>query len=181
MNRKAIILALTTAAVASAFAWRHNQSTSSPSELGAAAVTTSAHTDKSVQPAESAQTPGVSGSLASATTASTAANPIQPPATAKALPRFLELGSDSCASCKAMVPILAELRSSYSDQLQVEFLDVWEFPDEAEPYAINLIPTQIFFDAAGEELFRHVGFYPMEDIRAKWQELGHPLNARPAQ
>lgn len=39
-----------------------------------------------------------------------------------------------------------------------------------------MIPTQIFFDAQGNELYRHVGFIGKEDILAKWKELGVDLN-----
>ena len=42
----------------------------------------------------------------------------------------------------------------------------------ARKYGIESIPVQIFFGADGTELFRHVGFYPKEDILAKWKELG---------
>jgi thioredoxin 1 len=35
-----------------------------------------------------------------------------------------------------------------------------------------MIPTQIFFDTAGKELFRHEGFFAREDILLKWKELG---------
>jgi hypothetical protein len=45
-------------------------------------------------------------------------------------------------------------------------------PDAGKPYRIEMIPTQIFFDAEGKELFRHVGFYGKEDILGKWKELG---------
>jgi hypothetical protein len=57
----------------------------------------------------------------------------------------------------------------------VVFIDVWQNPDEAKIFGINLIPTQIFYDAAGTERFRHVGFFSMEDILAKWKELGVDL------
>ena len=35
------------------------------------------------------------------------------------------------------------------------------------------IPTQIFFNELGEELFRHVGFISEDDILAKWAEFGY--------
>jgi thioredoxin 1 len=41
------------------------------------------------------------------------------------------------------------------------------------------IPTQIFFDATGKELWRHVGFISKEDILGKWKELGLTLKAAP--
>jgi thioredoxin 1 len=94
---------------------------------------------------------------------------------AKALPRLVDLGADKCIPCKMMAPLLVELRSEYEGTLKVEFIDVWKNPDEAPKYGIKLIPTQIFFDASGKELFRHEGFYSKEDILAKWIELGVEL------
>jgi thioredoxin 1 len=94
---------------------------------------------------------------------------------AEALPRLVDLGADKCVPCKMMAPLLVELRSEYEGALKVEFIDVWKNPDEAPKYGIKLIPTQIFFDASGKELFRHEGFYSKEDILAKWTELGVEL------
>ncbi|HMP75005.1 MAG TPA: thioredoxin family protein [Kiritimatiellia bacterium] len=88
------------------------------------------------------------------------------------LPRLVDLGAGKCIPCKAMAPILDELRDEYADTFQVIFIDVWENPPAAEPYKINLIPTQIFFDAEGNELWRHEGFLGKADILAKWKELG---------
>ena len=90
----------------------------------------------------------------------------------KGLPRLVDLGADKCIPCKMMAPILEELKSKYEGRLIVEFIDVWKNPDEAPKYGIKLIPTQIFFNASGKELFRHEGFYSKEDILAKWKELG---------
>jgi thioredoxin 1 len=90
----------------------------------------------------------------------------------KILPRLVDLGADKCVPCKMMAPILVELKSEYEGTFKVEFIDVWKNPDEAPKYGIKLIPTQIFFDASGKELFRHEGFYSKEDILAKWTELG---------
>jgi len=43
---------------------------------------------------------------------------------------------------------------------------------EAKKYRIDIIPTQIFYDASGKELFRHEGFFSKDDILAKWKEMG---------
>ncbi len=94
----------------------------------------------------------------------------------KGLPRLVDLGADKCIPCKMMAPILEELKREYEGRLIVEFIDVWKNPDEAPKYGIKLIPTQIFFDSSGEELFRHVGFYSKEDILGKWKELGVKLS-----
>jgi thioredoxin 1 len=64
--------------------------------------------------------------------------------------------------------------------MEVEFIDVWKTPDAGKAYRINLIPTQIFFNASGKELFRHEGFFSKADILAKWKELGIDLKAKAA-
>ncbi|GAF99800.1 unnamed protein product, partial [marine sediment metagenome] len=67
---------------------------------------------------------------------------------------------------------LKELKTEYKGRLGVAFIDIWKKPDEAKKYGIKIIPTQIFFDASGKELFRHEGFFSKEDILAKWKEFG---------
>ena len=92
------------------------------------------------------------------------------------LPKLLDLGATKCIPCKKMAPILEALKKDYAGKLEVEFIDVWKSADEAKKYGINLIPTQIFFDATSKELFRHEGFYGRDDILAKWKELGVKLD-----
>ncbi|MHC4295245.1 MAG: thioredoxin family protein [Planctomycetota bacterium] len=88
------------------------------------------------------------------------------------LPHLVDLGASKCIPCKMMAPILEELKADYAGVLQVSFYDVWENPEAGKQYGIRVIPTQIFFDAAGKELWRHEGFMAKEDILAKWKELG---------
>lgn len=97
------------------------------------------------------------------------------PVTAAKLPKLLDLGAGKCIPCKMMAPILEELKKEYAGRMNVEFIDVWVNPDAGKPYGIEMIPTQIFFDASGKELFRHVGFFGREDILGKWKELGVDL------
>lgn len=94
------------------------------------------------------------------------------PVVAAKLPKLLDLGATRCIPCKMMAPILEELKKEYAGRMNVEFIDVWENRDAGKPYNIEMIPTQIFFDAGGKELFRHQGFFGKEDILAKWKELG---------
>ena len=90
----------------------------------------------------------------------------------KALPYLVDLGAGQCIPCKMMAPILEELKKEYAGRLKVEFIDVWKNPERAKEYGITIIPTQIFFDASGKELFRHEGFFSKEDILDKWKEFG---------
>jgi thioredoxin 1 len=90
------------------------------------------------------------------------------------LPKLLDLGAKKCIPCKMMAPILDELTKEYNGVFDVEFIDVWqpENKEKAQAHGIRSIPTQIFFDAKGKELWRHEGFISKEDILKKWKELG---------
>jgi thioredoxin 1 len=113
------------------------------------------------------------GSGAATDIAATVDEPAQPNRlVSKDMPKLIDLGSDQCIPCKMMAPILEELKTEYAGKFQVEFMDVRKDPALGTVYNIQLIPTQIFFDASGKELFRHEGFYSREDILGKWKELG---------
>ena len=111
--------------------------------------------------------------------------PVVPPATqpttqpatqpAAGLPRLVDVGAATCIPCKMMTPILEELRTEYAGRLQVEFVDMRENRAAVKAYGIRVIPTQVFFDAAGKELWRHEGFIAKDAILAKWKELGIDL------
>ena len=92
------------------------------------------------------------------------------------LPQLVDLGATKCIPCQAMAPILEALREDFAGQFEVVFIDVWENRDASEGYGIKMIPTQIFFDAEGKELFRHEGFYSRDEILTKWSELGVQIN-----
>ncbi len=113
-----------------------------------------------------------SASSDKATASAPAATAVSPAPSPQALPRLLDLGADKCIPCKMMAPILRELQQEYADVFTTEFVDVWKNPDAGNQYKIRVIPTQIFFDANGKELFRHEGFYGKDDILGKWKELG---------
>ena len=93
----------------------------------------------------------------------------------KPLPKLLDLGAGKCIPCKMMFPVLDELKKEYTGKLEVEFIDVWQNPDAGKQYGVEVIPTQIFYDSTGKELFRHIGFFAKADILAKWKELGIEL------
>jgi len=101
--------------------------------------------------------------------------------TGKGLPTLIDIGAGTCIPCKLMAPILEELKKELADRLVVQFVDLNKFPDAAQTYRIRFMPTQIFYDASGKELFRHEGFFSKEDILAKWKELGVDLSGPKSQ
>jgi thioredoxin 1 len=88
------------------------------------------------------------------------------------LPMLVDLGKGTCIPCKKMKPILEELKTEYEGKAVVRIIDLRDEPKEASRYGIRLIPTQIFFDAEGKEVFRHEGFMDKQSIKAKFAEMG---------
>lgn len=87
-------------------------------------------------------------------------------------PAVIDLGMGKCIACKEMKPILDELAEEYQGRARIEIIDIGERPDQVDRYRIMVIPTQIFFDRDGNEVFRHEGFMPKEDIVARLEEMG---------
>ncbi|HCP60678.1 MAG TPA: thioredoxin [Dehalococcoidia bacterium] len=87
-------------------------------------------------------------------------------------PTLAEFGRGVCISCKEMKPILEELSVEYKGELNVVIVEVDDNIDLTRQFGIMMIPTQIFLDSEGEEVFRHIGFYPKEEIIAQLEKMG---------
>ena len=104
--------------------------------------------------------------------------PFMPPARAEAerpRPKLMDFGAGQCATCKMMDVVLDELAQATGEKLIVQYIDTKEQEDLTKQHNIRMIPTQIFLDDHGNELFRHEGFISKEDILKKWNELGIQL------
>ena len=88
------------------------------------------------------------------------------------LPRLLDLGADKCVPCKMMAPILVKLEKAYLGKASIVFIDVWKNKAQAKRFGIRGIPTQIFFDQDGKEIFRHTGFYDEKSIVSQLTKMG---------
>lgn len=88
------------------------------------------------------------------------------------VPKLLDLGATSCIPCRMMASVLDDLSKEYAGKLDVKFIDVWQNQAAAQKYGIQSIPTQIFYDANGNEIYRHVGYFPKEDVIQAFQSHG---------
>lgn len=93
-------------------------------------------------------------------------------ALASGKPTVADFGARTCIPCKKMAPILEELSRELKGKANVTFTDVWATPSLAQEYRIQMIPTQIFFDAKGKEVKRHMGFMDKSDILKELKSLG---------
>ena len=79
---------------------------------------------------------------------------------------FIELGSVRCIPCKKMEAVLDSIRKKYPIDVKVIFYDVWT--EEGKPfgkqYNVKSIPTQVFLDKNGKEYYRHVGYFPENEL-----------------
>ena len=91
---------------------------------------------------------------------------------------FIELGSVRCIPCQQMQTVMKSIAAKYSKEVKIEFHDVWT--EAGKPfgikYGIEAIPTQIFLDETGKEYYRHVGFFPEEELVKILQMKGVKLN-----
>jgi thioredoxin 1 len=65
-----------------------------------------------------------------------------------------------------MQPVMKSIEAKYGKDVKVVFYDVWTEAGApyAKEYKIEAIPTQVFLDDTGKEYFRHVGFFPEEEL-----------------
>jgi thiol-disulfide isomerase/thioredoxin len=86
-------------------------------------------------------------------------------------PALYEFGAGHCISCKEMAKIIEELKTTIGDKVEFRML----YADKEKPlfqqYKIMLIPTQVFLNAEGKEVDRHVGALTKEQVLAKLKEL----------
>jgi len=84
---------------------------------------------------------------------------------------MVDLGAKSCIPCKMMMPVMEEVEKEYSEKAAIAFIDVWENPEQSPKFNLRTIPTQIFYDKQGKEVFRHEGFYDKKSIAAMLDKL----------
>jgi thiol-disulfide isomerase/thioredoxin len=87
-------------------------------------------------------------------------------------PGIIDFGSTGCIPCKMMEPVLQELSKNYSDKFETIFINVAKDSKGTQEFGINVVPTQIFFDANGKELYRHIGFFSKEEILNTFESYG---------
>jgi thioredoxin 1 len=85
---------------------------------------------------------------------------------------MIDLGAKKCIPCKMMAPIFVKLEGVYEGRANIVFIDVWENRQQATRFKISAIPTQIFFDETGKEVYRHVGFLDEASIIEQMKKMG---------
>ncbi len=95
-----------------------------------------------------------------------------PEVPAKGMVTMVDIGAKKCIPCKMMAPIMESLEKEYNGKAAIVFIDVWENRGQGQRFGIRSIPTQIFYDNAGKEVYRHEGFLSKDNIVAQLEKLG---------
>ncbi len=90
----------------------------------------------------------------------------------KGMVTIIDLGRKTCTQCKMMAPILERLEREYRGKAAIVFINLIDYPKQQYKYKLKALPTQIFFNPSGEEVYRHVGFLSKEDIVAQLNKMG---------
>jgi thioredoxin 1 len=90
----------------------------------------------------------------------------------KGMVTMVDIGAKKCIPCKMMAPIMEELEKEYKGRAAIVFIDVWEHREQGQKFGIRAIPTQIFYDRSGKEVYRHEGFLEKEHIVSRLKDLG---------
>ena len=87
-------------------------------------------------------------------------------------PMIVDFGSNSCIPCRQLRPVLQKVRKDYTGKLEVLIIDVRNNQKLASDYQIQVIPTVVFFDPTGKEVFRHQGFMSEEKVKEQLAKMG---------
>jgi len=86
-------------------------------------------------------------------------------------PTILAFGMSHCYSCLAMSKVFAEVLEAHPEYQIYSIDSQKERLVSRDIYKLKEMPTQVFFNAEGEEVFRHTGAYKkamVDIILKKW-------------
>lgn len=77
------------------------------------------------------------------------------------LPVIVDYGADTCIPCKEMAPVLEKANKEFEGKAFIKFINVWDYPDAAKNVPVQVIPTQVLFNADGTP------FVPSDELAAE--------------
>ena len=92
-------------------------------------------------------------------------------AAAQGKPALYEFGAKTCIPCKQMKEVMAALKTSHGNQVEFRMVYLDEEKPLFEQYKILAISTQVYLNAEGKEVDRHLGALSKEEVLMKLKEL----------
>lgn len=88
---------------------------------------------------------------------------------------LIGLGSSTCGPCVQLQPVLESMRKKYKNKINILYYDIYT-SDRGEELAnynqISTIPTLIYLDREGNEVYRSAGFKTQAQFEADFRRLG---------
>jgi thioredoxin 1 len=95
----------------------------------------------------------------------------QAPGPPQTLPQLYEFDRKLCPVCRKSELIIQEVRNLFPGQFAGRRLYIDEHEKMFRQYQVAIVPTQVFLDPAGKEVFRHEGVFPKDQLIQKLREL----------
>lgn len=97
-----------------------------------------------------------------------------PDVSVKGRPVVIDFTRDHCLPCEIMAPWVGELRKELDGKVDVTEMNI-DRPGNKELglfFKVGSIPTQVYIDAAGKEVSRHVGLATKPQMTATMRKHG---------
>lgn len=87
---------------------------------------------------------------------------------------MVDFGESGCMACWAQAQIIKSLEKKYrnSDEVAIVYINTTTHVGQAAKYHIQVVPTQIFYDKDGKQVYRHEGFMFEGAIVSMLKEMG---------
>ncbi|MDZ7741103.1 MAG: thioredoxin family protein [Bacteroidota bacterium] len=85
---------------------------------------------------------------------------------------LLEIGAETCPSCRRMKKVIERIHDHYAGNLHVERINITkkEGLNKAKEFGLIMIPMQVLLNQKGELVYRHTGYISFDDLSEKIEQ-----------